>query len=87
MRATDLKEAQEIVTAIAWLNSALTQTEVESGTLRLKRTSTGSNDRSPTTDFALSIAARKAALKVMRDEWEARIMQHRRRAAQLDLSL
>lgn len=92
MNAKDLKEAQQIVDAIAWLDKALSMTLPDSPSqhsgLQLRGEKiAGYNDRYSTTDYTISPAARAAAFKVMREEWLARRADRVRRANQLGLVL
>lgn len=91
MRAADLKEAEGIVTSLAWLKKAQTMSlddRNSAGSVRLFGPQPTDNRYSRAQeDYPLSPGARAAALKALKLEWATREAQLRRRAAQIGLAL
>ena len=86
MNAADLKEATEIVSSIKWLERALQSTLIQAQTATL--TLLQQSDRTNAAEnYSISLAAREAAHRVMRREWELRLADRKRRAAQIGLNL
>lgn len=90
MNASQLKRALEIIEGIAACKNALSYDSpayTQSNTLELQKPNDLGYTSPKTERFHMSRAARDAAFRQMRREWELRLANYRREAVQIGLNL
>lgn len=89
MRQEHLKEAEQIVSSLAWYaNARKLRCDVMAGFGALRLAPPGyDRSRHSATEMPLTKSAAEAALTAIRREWDAKEAELRRRAAQIGLIL